>query len=421
MTIDAAAPGFELGDLYTVGLLFAGVTLLASVVALSRQAERAFTAAIVYLGFGVIAALGLNAFGANLLDPIDDAEVLEHLSELAVIVALFGAGFRLDRPLGWAAWSSTARLIGIVMPISIIAVAAFAGTAMGLSLGAAVILGAILSPTDPVLAADVQVGPPGEPDESEPHFALTSEAGLNDGLAFPFVILGIFIAGEGGTSWVGEWILADVVYAIAVGLAIGVAAGFGLGALGARLRESEHLHPRLDSWVAIAAVLTIYGATELVGAYGFVAAFASGLAFRRQESRGEHHERVHEGTEMVENVAELALVLLIGSTVTLEGLGKPGLAGWLVVPFLLLLVRPAATALAFAGSGVPVRERAMMGWLGIRGIGTVYYVAVVLGSGVLSDAEAQVVYWTAFACVAASVIAHGMSAAAVVRRMRPAA
>jgi len=413
----AAASGFELGDLYVLGLAFAGVALLVAVVALSREAERAFTSAIVYLAFGVIAALALTVFGSEPLDPQDDAELIERLTELGVIIALFGAGLRLDRALRWSEWSSTVRLIGLVMPLTIGAVALFAGTAMGLSLGAAVILGAVLAPTDPVLANEVQVGPPGEPDESEPHFALASEAGLNDGLAFPFVLLGLFIAAEEGSGWLAEWVAADVVYAIAVACAIGAAAGLGLGELASWLRERESLRPELDAYLAIAIVLMVYGTTELVGAYGFLAAFVSGLAFRRHEQRGEHHERVHGGAVTIENVSELALVMLLGSTITLTGLAEPGLAGWLLVPLLLLLIRPSATALAFAGSRLSRRERLFVGWFGIRGIGSFYYVAVVLGTGVLTEAEELTIYWTVVACVAASIVVHGVSSASATRRL----
>lgn len=414
----AAAEGFSFADDYAIGLLFIGVVLFAAVAALSQQSERAFTAAVLYLVFGAVASLGLQLLGVDPLDPLEDARLIERLSEVAVIVALFSAGLRLDRPLSWKGWRSTALLIVIVMPLTIGAVALFASTAMGLSLGAAVILGAVLAPTDPVLASDVQVGPPGEREEPETHFALTSEAGINDGLAFPFVFLGVFIAVEGGAGWVAEWVLADIAYGITAGVAIGATAGWLIAAAAARLRRRGWLLAEFDGWLAIAAVLAVYGLTELAGAYGFLAAFAGGLAFRRHERLAEHHDRVHSGAVVVEKLSELALVLLLGSTVTIAGLQEPGAAGWLLAPLLLVVIRPCAVLLAFLGSRLSLAQRAFVGWFGIRGIGSFYYAAVAINSGALADSEASIVYWTVLVCAGISIVAHGITSTPATRRSR---
>ena len=164
------------------------------------------------------------------LHPIEDAELLEAVSELAIVIALFGTGLKLDRAIGLRSWSIVWRLLGVAMPLTIGAVALFGVHAMGLPLGVALMLGAILAPTDPVLAGDVGVGPPGEEDEREPNFSLTGEAGLNDGLAFPFLFLGVFVATRDGGDWIAEWLAADVLYAVPGGLAHGRAR---------RLRHSE--------------------------------------------------------------------------------------------------------------------------------------------------------------------------------------
>ena len=414
----AAERGFDFGEPYTIGLLFGGLALFVAIGVLSHEHGRAFSPAVVYLLLAVAAAAGLELLDVSLFDPLEDPGLIERLTEVAVIIALFSAGLKLDRPFGARRWRSGVRLLGIVMPLTIAAVAGFAHWVMGLSLGAAVLLGAILAPTDPVLASDVQVGPPGEQEEeTEPRFALTAEAGFNDGLAYPFVFLGIFIAGEGGSSWIAEWLAADVVYAIAVGVAIGFLAGRGASALVTRLHERGWLERSLDGWLAIGTVLAVYGVTEAIGAYGFIAAFVSGLSFRRYERTHEFHGPVHDGAQTVEKVAELATILLVGSTITTAGLTEPGLSGWLLVPVLLVLVRPAAVLLAFARSGMPPAERWFIGWFGIRGIGSFYYVAVALGEDVLSEGEASVVFWTVMACVAASIIVHGVSAAPLARRM----
>ena len=413
----AAERGFSFAELYALGLLFLGVAVFAAIGALSHERERAFSASAIYLALGLVAAVGLELLGVPWIDPFADASLVEHLSELAVIIALFSTGLKLDRELSWRAWSSVARLLILVMPATIAAVALFGTQVMGLSLGAAIVLGAVLAPTDPVLAGDVGVGPPGEGDEREPHFSITAEAGLNDGLAFPFVFLGIFVAAEGGTAWVGEWLAADVLYAIVVGVVIGGAAGYAMAALAIRLRDAGLLAEELDGFIAIGAVLAIYGLTELAGAYGFLAAFAGGLAFRRYEHDHEYQGRVHEGAEVVENFSELALILVLGSVVTLSGLGAPGVSGWLLVAVLLVLIRPLATLASFAGSSVPPRERWFVGWFGVRGIGSLYYAAVAIGSGVLTAAEQSTIFWTAAACVIASIVVHGTTATPLGRRL----
>ena len=413
-----ADPGFSGGETYAIGLLFLGLALFAAVGALSHQRERAFSAALIYLGLGVAAAAIIGLGGIRWVDPVDDALLIERVTEIAVIVALFGTGLKLDRALSWGAWSSVVRLLALAMPLTIGAVAVFGMTAMGLSLGAAIVLGAALAPTDPVLAGDVGVGPPGEEEaESEPNFSLTAEAGLNDGLAFPFVLLGLFVAGEGGSSWLGEWLAADVAYGVLLAVLIGGLAGHGIAGLFVNLRERDLLLHELDGWLAVATVLAVYGLTETVGAYGFVAAFASGVAFRRYEQAHEYNQTVHRGAETVENFAELAVILLLGSMLTLEGLSEPGIGGWLLVPVLLLLVRPLSVAVACFRSRMDLRGRAFVGWFGVRGIGTLYYVAVGVGAGVVSAEEQVVVTWTAIACVLISIGVHGVTAAPLGRRL----
>ena len=412
-----ADPGFSGGETYAIGLLFLGLALFAAVGALSHQRERAFSAALIYLGIGTLAAVVIGLGGVHWLDPVDDALLIERVTEIAVIVALFGTGLKLDRALSWGSWNSVVRLLAVAMPLTIGAIALFGVAAMGLSLGAAILLGAALAPTDPVLAGDVGVGPPGEEEESEPNFALTAEAGLNDGLAFPFVLLGLFVAGEGGSSWLGEWLAADVAYAVLVALLVGAVAGYGIAGLVVALRKRDLLLRELDGWLAVATVLAVYGLTETVGAYGFIAAFASGVAFRRYEHAHEYNQTVHRGAETVENFAELAVILLLGSMLTLEGLGEPGVGGWLLVPVLIVLVRPLAVAVSCLRSGLDMRARMFVGWFGVRGIGTLYYVAVGVGAGVVSAEEQVVVTWTAIACVLISIAVHGVTASPLSRRL----
>ena len=414
-----AERGFSFADPYAIGLAFAGVAVFAAVGALSHQRERAFSASLIYLGLGLAAATMIELLDVRWIDPLQDATLLEHLAEFAVIVALFGTGLKLERAFDRRMWGPVARLLGLVMPLTIAAVALFGAGVMGLSLGAAIILGAALAPTDPVLAGDVGVGPPGDEEEHVPNFALTAEAGLNDGLAFAFVFLGAFVAAQGGSGWLAEWIAADVAYAVLVGTALGAAGGYAIAASILRLRERRLMIEALDGWVAIAAVLLVYGLTEVAGAYGFLAVFAAGVAFRNYEHGHELNRRVHDGAEVIEKFCELGLILLLGSLITLTGLREVEAAGWLLVPVLLLVIRPLATAVAFAGSPTPLRERAFIGWFGVRGIGSLYYVAVALGLGILPVDEARSLFWTVTACVVASIVVHGVTAAPLSRRLLP--
>ena len=413
----AAAPGFDFGDVYALGLAFLGIALIVALAALSHQHERAFSASLIYLVVGLGAAAAVELLGIHWLDPIDDAEIVERLAEFAVVVALFATGLKLDRELTWAGWAPVTRLLAIVMPLTIAAIALFGTQVMGLSLAAAVVLGGALAPTDPVLAGDIGVGPPGEEDETEPNFSITGEAGLNDGLAFPFVLFGLFAAAHDDWGWVGEWVAADVLYAVFAGVAIGAAAGYGLAALFVPLRDRDLLSRDLDGWMAIAAVLVIYGLTEVVGAYGFLAAFTGGLAFRRYERGHEYNRSVHAGAETVEKLAELAIILLLGSIVTLEGLSNPGWGGWLLVPVLLLVIRPLAVLAAFTGSGTPLRERLFLGWFGVRGVGSLYYAAVAVAVGTLGSENEITLFWTVAVCAIVSIVAHGATASPLGRRL----
>ncbi|MBA2546538.1 MAG: cation:proton antiporter [Solirubrobacterales bacterium] len=415
----AAERGFSFADPVAIGLIFCGVAVFAAIGALSHEHERAFSASIIYLGLGALAAVVIQLAGVDWIDPLADQSLIERLTELAVIIALFGTGLKLDRPLNRESWGGVARLLVFAMPLTIGAVALFGTQVMGLSVGAAIVLGAMLAPTDPVLAGDIGVGPPGDENEHEPNFSITGEAGLNDGLALPFLFLGLFVADEGGSDWLGEWLFADVLYAIGVAVAIGAAIGYGTGALAVRLRDRNLLARAFDPWLAIPTVLVIYGVTEVAGAYGFVAAFVGGVAFRRYEHGHEHNKRIHEGAESVEKFGELAVVLVVGSMLTLDGLAEPGLSGWLLVPVLLLAIRPLAVAASMLRSRTPASERAFVGWFGVRGIGSLYYAAIAVGAGVLAPDEIVTVVWTVIVCVGVSLVVHGVTAAPLARRWLP--
>ncbi|MET0492566.1 MAG: cation:proton antiporter, partial [Actinoplanes sp.] len=257
--------------LFGVGALLAGI--------LPRVLERRpLSMPIVFLALGMLVfALPLGLPDA---DPLAHPELTQHLTEVCVIVALMGAGLKIDRPLTGRRWASTWRLLAVAMPVTIGAVALLGWWWAGLVPASALLLGAAMAPTDPVLASDVQVGEPTDEEDSEDEvrFALTSEAGLNDGLAFPFVYAAIAIAAHGldPAGWLGEWVLKDVLYKGAVGLLGGIVIGRLLGKLFFRAkRDSLRLSRHSEGFLALAATFLAYGLVEVVGGYGFLAVFVA--------------------------------------------------------------------------------------------------------------------------------------------------
>ncbi|CAA9496816.1 MAG: hypothetical protein AVDCRST_MAG53-2157 [uncultured Solirubrobacteraceae bacterium] len=370
---------------------------------------------MVYTALGLGAAASIHVLGVDWLEVEEDIAVIEHVAEAAVVVTLYATGLQIDRELKLVAWRSVLLLLGVVMPLTIAAVTLLGVGLLGLSLGAALVLGAALAPTDPVLAGDVGVGPPGE-DEPEARFSLTAEAAFNDGLAFPFLLAGLLIASEGGTGWVGSWALVDVLYKIVAGVAVGILMGGLAARLALPLRTEGRLGNDLDGWLAVAVALAVYGVAQVLGSYGFLAAICAGLAFRRYEHDHDKHHELHAGAQRIVQLLELGTIVLVMSMVTLSGLGVPGWEGWLVGVLLVFLIRPAsAVAILRPRWMASQEERGFVAFFGVRGLGSIYYVGAALGTGVLSAGEARTVLWTVLAAVLVSVLVHGVTANAGIR------
>ncbi len=350
------------------------------------------------------------------LNPTVTPRPWEIASELCVIVGLFGTGLRIDRIAGRKQWMPTLRLLVIAMPLCIALVALVGWTIAGMTFAGGLLLGAILAPTDPVLAADVQVGPPHEGGEHPVRYTLTTEAGLNDGLAFPFVHLGIAIAAAGGLSLglAGEWLARDLIYRVVVGGAAGAAVGWLLGKVLFDWPRENALSKTGSGVVALAGVLLAYGATELVEGYGFIAAFVSGYALRRSETEHGFHRRLHDFSESLEHA--LTAIILVGIGAALPALW-PYLHGAHVAIGLALIfvIRPIVAWLSLAGTRFERRERLTVSFYGVRGIGSVYYLAYA-GHHVELVNEQQLWATVAFT-ICASTIVHGLTAGLVVERV----
>jgi NhaP-type Na+/H+ or K+/H+ antiporter len=366
-------------------------------------------------------ALGMAVFALPLglpdADPLAYPKVTEHLTEVGVIVALMGAGLKIDRPLGGRRWASTWRLLAIAMPLTIAATALLGWWWAGLVPAAALLLGAALAPTDPVLASDVQVGEPTEEEDSEDEvrFALTSEAGLNDGLAFPFVYAAIAMAlAPGGVGWLGEWALQDVLYKGVVGVAGGLLIGKLLGRLFFRAkRESLRLARHAEGFLALAATFLAYGLVEVFGGYGFLAVFIAARAIRSAERSHEYHQVLHDFAEQTERLLTVLLLLLFGGAVVgglLAPLTWPAALAGLA---LILVIRPLAGFLSLRGAPGRAAEHWVIAAFGIRGIGSFYYVAYALTHARFPHAE--LLWATVGFVVLVSVVLHGIAATPVMR------
>jgi len=417
-------------DPYIILLSGAGIVVLLAAWLPMLLKELPLSLPIICVGLGVLVFV-LPAAPGVAPHPSEYLKLTERLTEFVVIVALMGAGLKLDRALSWSGGALTWRLLGLAMPLTIVVLAGLAHALLGVGLAAALLLGAALAPTDPVLASDIQVGPPGQGVEDEVRFSLTSEAGLNDGLAFPFVNLAIALAlaaqgtEGGGEDWFYDWVAIDVVWKLAAGLVIGWAVGRGLGWLTFKLPNRTNLSGTGDGFVALGIMALSYGLTEMAHGYGFLAVFVAAVAFRATERHHHYIEKLHEFIEQLERL--LMVLLLVAFGAALGGGGVLRDVSWPVVAFAVLalfLVRPAIGWISLLGRKEPADEKAVIAFFGIRGIGSAYYLAYALGR---ADFESPNLLWSALALtVLISIVLHGVTVTPVMlyldrRRERQAA
>ncbi|HZW47957.1 MAG TPA: cation:proton antiporter [Microvirga sp.] len=348
--------------------------------------------------------------------PMEELALVERLSELVVIIALMGAGLKIDRLFGWRRWTLTWRLLGISMPLTILGLAWFGYNLLGLSVASAVLLAGALAPTDPVLASDVQVGPPHGGQEDEVRFTLTSEAGLNDGLAFPFILLAIALAEEISLRNLADWFAYAVLWKIGAGIVMGYAVGRILGWLTFHLPNRAKLSRTGSGFVALGITCLAYGATEMARGYGFLAVFVAALALRATKREDSYHERLHDFAEELERLLMMVLLVLLGGTITGGELFRA--LSWEAVTFGLLalfVVRPLAGWIGLIGTKPPAGEKLAISFFGIRGLGTVYYLAYGLHHYEFDHAD--LLWSTAGFIILVSIVLHGITVTPVMRRL----
>jgi NhaP-type Na+/H+ or K+/H+ antiporter len=429
--------------------LILGLALLLATVLPHVTRRIALSPPMVLVAVGMLIGLLPLADGTS-LEPQDHRDLITHVTEFTVLVALMGVGLAIDRLLdlrswgSWRSWSPVWRLLLLTMPLTILGTAALGWWVAGLAPAVALLLGAVLAPTDPVLASDVQVGEPLTDDVEEPdgdgqeedddiRFSLTAEAGLNDGLAFPFVHLALLLlAGGFAAADVGTWVGWYVLGKIAVGVAVGLGAGWLLGrqAFHARsdtLRLAEQGEPLL----ALAALLASYGAAELVGGYGFLAVFVCATRLRASHRGHSYQRAMHGVVDRLERLMTLLVLLVLGMAMTRGLLEHLDWRGVVIALALVLVVRPLTGYVALAvrareedrEGGLDRGEKAAVAFFGVRGVGSLYYLGYATSHEHVPD---EPWLWSTVAfTVIASVLLHGVTATPAMarldaRRRRPA-
>ncbi len=413
--------------------LLIGILMLTRGLTATSLKKVPFTPAIVYLGIGFL--LGPSVLNLFYFDPIKQSALLEVLTEIAVLISLFSAGIKMPVPVNLIHWRPPMRLASISMILTVALIALFSYVVLNLPIGAGVLLGAVLAPTDPVLATDTQSRYPGDKDKLR--FTLTSEAGMNDGTAFPFVMLGLGLLGIhelGEFGW--QWLLVDVVWATAAAVIIGVTGGALIGNAVWKLRGQQEKHDVLDDLVALGLIGIVYGLSVLLHAWGFLAVFFAAVALRNTEIKlaqaaGVKPEQLAAGVvepivsdievsevppaivsaeslifkEHLERLSELMLVLLVGGMLFIDFWNWRSVS---LAAFVFIVARPVSVFIGLIGTQTSWRIRGIAGWFGVRGIGSVYYLMYAIQHGIGVTLARDLVQLTLIV-ITLSILLHGTS------------
>ena len=395
-------------DAYILGLLIIGALLLTVGWGSEWIKRLPLSYAILYLVIGV----ALGPYGIELIPLQPETQFIERFTEFVVIVSLYNCGLKISRPFKRHLWSSTTRLIGLLMPLSILSVAAVGHWLLQLPWGAALLLGAILSPTDPVLASEVQLDHVEDPNELR--FGLTSEGGLNDALAFPFVYFGLYwIQDPNLDHWFRQWVAVDLLWAIGAALGMGIIVARAGIWINHRIRKSRGLNDVMADLVAIGLILLTYSLTEMVEGYGFLAVFVAGFVVQRHGCYPEQRQSQRQFITQIEKLLEIGAILLLGALLRVDQVSQFALQAGLMAGLLIFLIRPIGAWVSTIGGHFHPGTRLLFGWFGIRGIGSIYYLSYGVAHGIPEELVGQL-RWIVYLTVLISIIIHGISATPLV-------
>ena len=402
-------------DHYLVILTIIGVGILGMAWMPALTAKTRISYSIIYLLLGILLYSIFDYLPAP--NPKEYRGLTLHLTELVVIVSLMCTGLKIDQQFSFKTWGIPFRLVTITMFICIAAVTAIGIFYFNLPVASALLLAAVLSPTDPVLATDVQVGDPNEEDRDNVKFSLTAEAGFNDGMAFPFVWLAIAIAmlSTGGESFMITWAWKHVIYQIFAGFLSGFLLGKLLGYILFTLSKKYESMVTRDGFVSIAATLIVYGLTEMIHGYGFIAVFIAALTLRGYERNHKYHNRLHAFSDQVERILVAIMLILFGGSLVR---GIMGSLTWPMAAFgiaFIFVIRPVAGLIGLIGTRLKIQEKLVISFFGIRGMGSLYYLAFAFGTTFFKHQD-QLWAIVAF-IILISIGIHGLTAGFTFRKL----
>lgn len=421
----------------TAGIWFLLVGTLLFAMGLTAGVIRRlpFTTAIVYLLVGIL--VGPTVLHGFHFNPLQQSALLEVITEIAVLLSLFTAGMKMPVPVRAIRWRVPLLFAFAGMAITASLMTWFGYYALGLPIGAAVLLAGVLAPTDPVLATEVQVRHPGDRDRLR--FGLTCEAGMNDGTAFPVVMLGLGLLGMhelGDQGW--HWLAFDVLWATTAGIVVGIAGGVATARLVHWLRHRGEQMNLLSDFLALGLIALVYGISLLLDAWGFLSVFFAAVALRQSELKlgsrpgrsgvtSESHSADARAApqhgitddslvfnEQLERLSEVVLVLLIGGMLFVDSWSWRAVSTAL---FLFLVARPLAILAVTTGTRLMPHLRALCGWFGVRGIGSMYYLMYAIQHGLPEDLALELLHITLIV-VALSILVHGLSVKPMLGRFR---
>ncbi len=360
--------------LILAGLGFATL-IMAWLPSFSRKVKISSPIILLLVGF-ILYAIGLPLAWPN---PVWNDRWLMYFSEAIVIISLMGAGLKIGANYSLKSWKKPLLLVFITMPICMVSAYLLGTYFLVLSLPSSLLLAAILAPTDPVLAAEVQLDDPTDEDEYEGNirFALTAEAGLNDGIAYPFSYLAVLVAQAG--TWAAfnfsNWFWDKFLLKIAIGVTMGLLIGWLIGHLLDRIYKYAGVKTFVG-FLALSLTFTTYGFTEVLHGYGFIAVFFAGFSLRYYEKVSrDYKKKMHDFVSEMEHLVLVVWIILFGGSVMSGILTFTDWKGIVFALVFVILIRPLAGLIALAGIKESLKIKLAISFFGIRGIGSVFYLS----------------------------------------------
>lgn len=398
-------------------ILLIGLSTLLMVFMPAVSKKIGISYSIIYVIIGVVLYVFFKSALPSPL-PSSNPELTLHLTELIVIISLMGTGIKIDRDFTFKSWSTPLRLISIAMLICISACFLLGISFLSMALPSAILLGAVLAPTDPVLASDVQVGPPNDKTKSETKFSLTSEAGLNDGMAFPFVWLAITFSliAQQKEANILNWLGYHLLYKIFIGGIIGYLAGKAVGFLIFKLAKKYKVLKPTQGFLAISLTLCVYATAEIAHGYGFIAVFVSALVLRHSEKTHDFHLELHDFTEQIERLLLAVLLIFFGGALVSGILDVLNLEMVIFSVGFVFIVRPLSVYISLLGRKISLKDKIAIGFFGIRGMGSIFYLSFALLTTTFTQ-EKELWAIVAFT-ILISILIHGATADRILKYLK---